>query len=136
MFTPDVAKTLGGRYAGMFDTENPADPQGTDNVIIVGIESHVCVLQSALAARYGNGGRPIVIADGVSSCNKEEVGIALDRLRSMGVDVASSESVLFQLMGDAADKDKFKALQVLIKEQLPVTKATLQAMFPTEAAKL
>ena len=43
-----------------------------------------------------------VLADGVSSCNKEEVAIALDRLRGEGVVVTtSSESWVYECMGDA-----------------------------------
>jgi hypothetical protein len=42
-----------------------------------------------------------VIADGVSSCNKEEVPIALARLRSEGVVVTTSESWLYECVGDA-----------------------------------
>ena len=40
-----------------------------------------------------------VLADGVSSSNKEEIPIAFDRLRQAGVVIATSESVAFQLQG-------------------------------------
>jgi hypothetical protein len=42
-----------------------------------------------------------VIADGVSSCNKEEVPIALARLRHEGAVVTTSESFLYECVGDA-----------------------------------
>ena len=42
-----------------------------------------------------------MIADGVSSCNKEEVPIALARLRHEGAVVTSSESLLYEVVGDA-----------------------------------
>lgn len=47
------------------------------------------------------GHKVYVIADGVSSCNKQETPIALARLRTAGAIVTSSESWLYEAMGDA-----------------------------------
>lgn len=47
-------------------------------VAIVGIETHICVTQTALDL-LTEGHRVYVIADGVSSCNEGERGIALER---------------------------------------------------------
>jgi hypothetical protein len=61
-------------------------------------QSHVCVLQTALqliSLGYG----VHVLADGVSSCNKEEVPIALNRIQQAGGMITTSESAVFQLMG-------------------------------------
>ena len=92
------------------------------------LQSHVCVMQSALEALHLSTFPPIVIADGVSSCNAQEVPIALDRLRARGVDVASAESVLFQLLGDAGHP-KFKQFQGLIKDNLEATKNALRTLY-------
>lgn len=63
-------------------------------VVIVGIESHICVTQTTLDV-LAAGHRVYVIADGVSSCNREEVPVALARLRSEGAVVTTSESKWF-----------------------------------------
>lgn len=130
MFTPEVCKALGGRYANWHDSSAPIDPDGIDRVIIVGIESHVCVFQTALEAvqrAKGDAPRPIVIADGVSSCNAQEVPLALDRMRHAGIEVGTSESVLFQLMGDASHP-RFREFSKLIKEEKENTIETLKTL--------
>ncbi|WOO76933.1 Isochorismatase domain-containing protein 2 [Vanrija pseudolonga] len=131
MLTPEVCKVLGGRFATLADPNAKVDPEGIERIIVVGIESHVCVLQTSLeAARLSakdGGPAPIVIADAVSSVNAPEVPIALARLRAAGVDVGSSESVLFQLMGDAGQPN-FREFQRLIKGEIDNTKASLKAL--------
>jgi nicotinamidase-related amidase len=61
------------------------------NVAIVGIESHVCVLQTTLDLLKA-GHAVYVISDGVSSANREEVPIALARMRQAGALISTSES--------------------------------------------
>ncbi|KAI9864121.1 MAG: hypothetical protein M1813_003438 [Trichoglossum hirsutum] len=73
---------------------------GPHEIVIVGIESHICVTQTAIDL-LANGHKVYVLADGVSSCNPQEVPIALERLRKEGAVVTTSESFLFECMGDA-----------------------------------
>jgi nicotinamidase-related amidase len=61
------------------------------NVAIVGIESHVCVLQTTLDL-LRSGHRVYIISDGVSSANKEEIPIAIARMRQAGAFITTSES--------------------------------------------
>ena len=68
------------------------------NVAIVGIESHVCVLQTTLDLLKA-GHHVYVISDGVSSANKEEVPIAIARMRQAGAYITTSESFVCQNLG-------------------------------------
>ncbi|KXJ94734.1 isochorismatase [Microdochium bolleyi] len=100
-----------------FDSSTPSE------VVIVGIESHVCVTQTALDLLEA-GHKVYVIADGVSSCNQQEVPVALARLRAEGVTVTTSESFIFECMGDAAIPE-FREVSKLIKETSGDTKTAL-----------
>ena len=68
-----------------------------------------------------------VLADGVSSCNKEEVPIALERLGREGAVVTTSESILFEIMGDAGIGE-FKGVSGLVKEWGERTREGLRAL--------
>ncbi len=62
-----------------------------------------------------------IIADGVSSCNKEEIPIALDRLRREGAIVTTSESWIYEIMGDAGIPE-LRSIASLVKESSRDTK--------------
>jgi isochorismate hydrolase len=96
-------------------------------VVIVGIESHICVTQTALDL-LAIGHKVYILADAVSSCNKEEVPLALARLRAEGAVVTTSESFLYECMGDAAIPE-FKSIASIVKETGQDTKKSLQTLF-------
>jgi nicotinamidase-related amidase len=82
-------------------------------VVLAGMESHVCVLQTAfdlLAA----GMQPYVVEDAVCSRKLENYQNALSRLQHAGVVVASSESVVFEWLRDARH-EQFKAISALLR---------------------
>ncbi|KAI8984984.1 Isochorismatase hydrolase [Trametes punicea] len=96
------------------------------SVVLFGIESHVCVLQTALDL-LALGYDVHVLADGVSSCNRDEVGTALARMREAGAQITTSESAAFELQGDA-DKPNFKAFSSIIKEERDNTQKALEVL--------
>lgn len=86
---------------------------GRKTVILCGIETHVCILQTAvdlLEADY----RPVVVTDCVSSRKEEDRLIALERMRTEGAVLTTCESVLFEL-ARYAGTDEFKAISRLVK---------------------
>ena len=78
-------------------------------IILVGMEAHVCVLQSAVSLQNA-GYQVFVVEDAICSRRLENYQNALDRLRQAGVQVISAESVTFEWLGDAKH-EHFKAIQ-------------------------
>ena len=86
---------------------------GRPQIVLCGMEAHVCVLQTALdLPRLGR--RPIVVGDAVASRRPESRTLALERMRAHGVEIVSAEMVLFEWLGVAGTPD-FKALLPLIR---------------------
>lgn len=83
------------------------------DVVLFGVEAHVCVLKTALDA-LEKGYRLHVVADAVSSRKKEDKKRALKRMLQSGAYVVTTEMILFQLM-DKAGTDEFKKISKLIK---------------------
>lgn len=86
---------------------------GRNQVVICGMETHVCVLQTALALKEA-GFAPVVVADATSSRTKANREAGLARLRLNGVEVATTEMVVFEWLGRAGTAE-FRSLVALIK---------------------
>jgi isochorismate hydrolase len=98
---------------GAPDFMNKLKLSGKNSVILMGIETHVCVLQTALDL-LENGFVPVIVEDCVSSRKTADKQIAIERMRSEGCVITSLESILLELCR-AAGTDKFKAISRLIK---------------------
>ena len=71
------------------------DLLGRPQVVLLGAEAHVCVLQTALDLRLA-GKSVYLVADAVSSRSPSDVELALTRMRTEGVRVVSREMVAFE----------------------------------------
>jgi hypothetical protein len=83
------------------------------NVIICGIESHVCVLQTTIDM-LDAGYKPIIIEDCVSSRNPNDKKHAIRRMARSGAIISTYESILFELQRYSGT-DRFKAISKIIK---------------------
>jgi nicotinamidase-related amidase len=82
-------------------------------VILVGVEAHVCVQQTVLdLLRLGF--TPYVCADGVASRRPIDAAAALERMRQAGAIITTTESVTFELLGDAGNP-AFKQIHNIVK---------------------
>ena len=88
---------------------NPSRPQ----VVIAGMECHICVLQTALDMLV-NGMQPFVVEDAVCSRRLENYENALSRLRQAGVIVATAESIVFEWVRDASH-EQFRTISALVR---------------------
>jgi nicotinamidase-related amidase len=83
------------------------------NIIICGIESHVCVLQTAVDLS-DSGFNPIIVMDCVSSRSKKDIKLAMERFRHENILITSYESILFELTRSAS-ADEFRTISKLVK---------------------
>jgi nicotinamidase-related amidase len=87
--------------------------QAKKNIIVCGIEAHICVLQTVmdlLTAKYN----VYIAADCVSSRYADDMAYALRRMENARAVITTGESVLFEIMKDARHPAR-KAVSALIK---------------------
>jgi nicotinamidase-related amidase len=84
-----------------------------EQIVLMGIETHICVTQTALDLA-AQGERVMVVADATSSRRPIDAQIALQRLSQNGLTITTAESVVFEWLRRAGT-DEFKALQSKLK---------------------
>jgi nicotinamidase-related amidase len=82
-------------------------------ILLCGIESHICVLQTTidLAAK---GFIPVVVTNCISSRNPDDTTLALERMKVEGALLSTYESILFELCRHAGT-GQFKEISKLVK---------------------
>ncbi len=84
-----------------------------NQVLLCGIEAHVCIYQTAVDL-LRKGFCVDVVADAVSSRTLENKQIAIDRMAAEGVNISCTEMALFELL-KTAEHSQFKQVAELIK---------------------
>ncbi len=119
---PQIAALLSGKkpiakmeFSAFKNTafKNALEQTGCKQIALVGIETHVCVYQTALDLLQA-GYEVYVVADGVSSRTKENKEIGLQSMRDAGVKLTATEMFLLELLG-SADHPRFKEILQIIK---------------------
>jgi nicotinamidase-related amidase len=83
-------------------------PKEVDTIILVGVETHICIYQTAMGL-LAKGLGVWVVSDAVSSRHIDDHQIGLLRLQSVGVSLGSSEMLIYELLGKAGGP-KFKEI--------------------------
>lgn len=102
MLVPEVSKQLDSLCGG-----------NVQCVVLFGIETHVCIEQTA-AELCALGLQVHVVADACSSRTQEDRLLAFNRLQQIGCFVATSENVIFKLLGDK-ENPHFKSVTPLVR---------------------
>ncbi len=84
-----------------------------NNIILIGIETHVCILQTCIDL-IERGFKPVVVEDCVSSRSLNDKKMAILRMRQEGALITTFESLLFELTRIAGD-DVFKRISGIVK---------------------
>ena len=82
-------------------------------VIVCGIESHICVLQTVIDLKAA-GFVPVLVADCISSRKESDRQVAIERARQEGAIVTTYESLLFELL-QVAGTETSKKIQKLVR---------------------
>jgi isochorismate hydrolase len=82
-------------------------------LLLVGMETHICVTQTALSG-LAEQFDVHVVADACCARDVSSHEVALERMRTAGAVVTTSESVMYELVGAAAT-DEFRALLPIVK---------------------
>jgi nicotinamidase-related amidase len=90
---------------------------GIDRVLLCGIETHVCVQQTALDL-LSTGYRVYIASDAVGSRSHVDDWAALHRMESSGAVITTTEAALFEWC-ERAGTDEFRAISALVKELPP-----------------
>lgn len=99
---------------GAMDFESHLKPtEERPQVILAGLEAHVCILQTAAGLQHW-GYRVFVVADAICSRSPQNRLNAISRMRHAGISITNTESVVFEWLG-CAGHEQFKDISQLFR---------------------
>lgn len=87
---------------------------GRQNIIVVGIETHICVSQTCLDLMEDEATMVYVCPDAVSARSEDRHKLGMERIRDNGVEPIHTEALVYEWMG-AATHPQFKEVLELVK---------------------
>ncbi|MEM9411624.1 MAG: isochorismatase family protein, partial [Planctomycetota bacterium] len=85
------------------------------NILLTGMETHVCVMQSAFDL-MSKGFEVFVCIDAVSSRNEEDDMTAMQRMESCGATLVTTEMALFEWC-ETSNTEEFKAISKIVQRE-------------------
>ena len=98
--------------ANIQDFLNELKNKKISNLIVCGIETHICIQQTVLDCLQ-KGFEVILISDAMGSRNRVDHEIALQRMTQSGAILTTTESIIFELC-KTADRKEFKEVRNII----------------------
>lgn len=86
---------------------------GAKTLMLMGIESHICIEQTALDA-INSGYKVHVISDAIASRTLRNLEIGIEKMRQFGAVISSTEMAMYEIM-ERADTKEFKETLSLVK---------------------
>jgi nicotinamidase-related amidase len=83
------------------------------SLLLVGVETHICVLQTALGG-LAAGYDVHVVADAIGSRSAVNHALGIERMRSTEIVISSAEMAIYELLGDAR-RAEFKQMLPFLK---------------------
>jgi len=75
-------------------------PKAVDTILFAGAEAHICIFQTAMGAMKA-GYQPWISADAISSRQKRNARLAINRMQTLGMTVGSTEMAIYELLHKA-----------------------------------
>lgn len=94
--------------------EKALENTGRKTIVLIGVETHVCVLQSALDM-VEKGYDVFLVTDAISSRKELDESPAIKRMIGAGIVPTSVESALFEMLNNDSKSETFKTISKLIK---------------------